>query len=102
MDGAVVYLATALKSIAVYRGFNAARRTGLLLPPAHILNAPTRLMKDLGYGKGYQYDPDTFHSFSGADHFREHEPRDVPRTNPQRLRSPDPRASARAGRSTGS
>ena len=70
---AVVYLATAPKSIAVYRGFSAAtagaRRTGSLMPPAHILNAPTRLMKDLGYGKGYRYDPDTETGFSGADYF---------------------------------
>ncbi|MGO4649650.1 replication-associated recombination protein A [Nocardia sp. 2YAB30] len=70
---AVVYLATAPKSIAVYRGFDAAhsaaRRTGSLMPPAHILNAPTRLMKDLGYGKDYQYDPDTADGFSGADYF---------------------------------
>ncbi|MEU0877015.1 replication-associated recombination protein A [Lentzea sp. NPDC005914] len=70
---AVVYLATAPKSIAVYRGFDAAhqaaRRTGSLMPPAHILNAPTRLMKDLGYGKDYQYDPDTTDGFSGADYF---------------------------------
>ena len=70
---AVVYLATAPKSIAVYRGFGAAqgaaRRTGSLMPPAHILNAPTRLMKDLGYGKDYQYDPDTADGFSGADYF---------------------------------
>ncbi|MFJ8949211.1 replication-associated recombination protein A [Streptomyces sp. NPDC102381] len=70
---AVVYLATAPKSIAVYRGFNAAhraaRRTGSLMPPAHILNAPTRLMKNLGYGKDYQYDPDTTDGFSGADYF---------------------------------
>ncbi|MFD7291908.1 replication-associated recombination protein A [Streptomyces sp. NPDC059897] len=70
---AVVHLATAPKSIAVYRGFNAAhraaRRTGSLMPPAHILNAPTRLMKNLGYGKDYQYDPDTTDGFSGADYF---------------------------------
>ncbi|MFG2725433.1 replication-associated recombination protein A [Streptomyces canus] len=70
---AVVYLATAPKSIAVYRGFNAAhraaRRTGSLMPPAHILNAPTRLMMDIGYGKDYQYDPDTTDGFSGADYF---------------------------------
>ncbi|MDX3837941.1 replication-associated recombination protein A [Streptomyces europaeiscabiei] len=69
---AVVYLATAPKSIAVYRGFNtahrAARHTGSLMPPAHILNAPTRLMKDLGYGKDYQYDPDTADGFSGDDY----------------------------------
>ncbi|MET7277061.1 replication-associated recombination protein A [Kribbella sp. NPDC005582] len=70
---AVVYLATAPKSIAVYRGFGAAhksaKRTGSLMPPAHILNAPTRLMKELGYGKDYQYDPDTTDGFSGADYF---------------------------------
>ncbi|MEU4394850.1 replication-associated recombination protein A [Kribbella sp. NPDC023855] len=70
---AVVYLATAPKSIAVYRGFSAAQRsahrTGSLMPPAHILNAPTRLMKELGYGKEYQYDPDTAEGFSGADYF---------------------------------
>ena len=70
---AVVYLATAPKSIAVYRGLGraqrAAGRTGSLAPPAHILNAPTRLMKELGYGAGYQYDPDTADGFSGADYF---------------------------------
>jgi len=70
---AVVYLATAPKSIAVYRGFGAAQRsarqTGSLMPPAHILNAPTRLMKDIGYGRDYQYDPDSPDGFSGADYF---------------------------------
>ncbi len=72
---AVVYLATAPKSVAVYRGFSAAHkaahRTGSLMPPAHVLNAPTRLMKDIGYGKGYQYDPDATDGFSGADYFPE-------------------------------
>jgi putative ATPase len=72
---AVVYLATAPKSIAVYRGFGeatrSAKQTGSLAPPKHILNAPTRLMKDIGYGKGYQYDPDTAEGFSGADYFPE-------------------------------
>ncbi|WP_457967086.1 replication-associated recombination protein A [Arthrobacter sp. D1-29] len=85
---AVLYLATAPKSIGVYRGFNraraAARGTGSLMPPAHILNAPTRLMKDLGYGKGYQYDPDTDTGFSGADYFPDGMPRQTfyePTTN---------------------
>ncbi|RBP68219.1 recombination protein MgsA [Brevibacterium sanguinis] len=72
---AVVYLATAPKSIAVYRGFGAARklakRTGSLMPPEHILNAPTKLMKDLGYGRDYEYDPDSPGGFSGADYFPE-------------------------------
>jgi putative ATPase len=72
---AVVYLATAPKSISVYRGFGAARKlaeqTGSLMPPPHILNAPTSLMKNLGYGKDYQYDPDTDDGFSGADYFPE-------------------------------
>ncbi|WP_172120571.1 replication-associated recombination protein A [Actinomyces faecalis] len=69
---AVVYLATAPKSISVYRALGRARHaaaaTGSLMPPAHILNAPTRLMKELGYGEGYQYDPDTVEGFSGADY----------------------------------
>lgn len=70
---AVVHLATAPKSIAVYRAFGAARQrarqTGSLMPPTHILNAPTRLMQEIGYGEGYQYDPDTPDGFSGADYF---------------------------------
>lgn len=69
----VIYLATAPKSNAAYMAFNAARasakETGSVSPPAHILNAPTRLMKDLGYGKGYVYDPDTKDGFSGQDYF---------------------------------
>lgn len=77
---AVIYLATAPKSIGVYRAFNkaraAAKRTGSLMPPAHILNAPTRLMKDLGYGEGYQYDPDTETGFSGANYFPDGLPRE--------------------------
>ncbi len=72
---AVVHLATAPKSVAVYEAFKAARKaareTGSLTPPAHIRNAPTKLMKSLGYGKGYQYDPDTPEGFSGADFFPE-------------------------------
>ena len=70
---AVVHLATAPKSVGVYEAFKAAKKaaheTGSLMPPAHIRNAPTKLMKSLGYGKGYQYDPDTPEGFSGADFF---------------------------------
>lgn len=70
---AVVHLATAPKSVGVYEAFKAAqkaaRETGSLMPPAHIRNAPTTLMKSLGYGKGYQYDPDTPEGFSGANFF---------------------------------
>jgi putative ATPase len=47
----------------------AARETGSLMPPAHIRNAPTKLMKELGYGKGYAYDHDQADSFSGQDYF---------------------------------
>jgi putative ATPase len=68
-----VHLATAPKSNAVYRAYGAAmkaaRETGSLMPPKHILNAPTRLMKGLGYGKGYNYDHDAEESFSGQDYF---------------------------------
>ncbi len=70
---AVVHLATAPKSVAVYEAYKAAqkaaRETGSLMPPAHIRNAPTKLMKSLGYGKGYQYDPSTETGFSGANYF---------------------------------
>ena len=68
-------MATAPKSVAVYEGYKSARRaakeTGSLPPPAHIRNAPTRLMKDLGYGAGYAYDPHTEEGFSGQDYFPE-------------------------------
>ena len=71
----VVHLATAPKSNAIYKAFGAAmkaaRETGSLMPPAHIRNAPTRLMKDLGYGAGYAYDPDSPEGFSGQDYFPE-------------------------------
>ncbi len=70
---ATVYLATAPKSNAVYRAFGAAletaRQTGSLMPPKIILNAPTRLMKDEGYGAGYLYDHDQPDAFSGQDYF---------------------------------
>ena len=69
----VVHLATAPKSNAVYKAFGAAmaaaRETGSLMPPKHILNAPTRLMKELGYGKGYAYDHEVEEGFSGQDYF---------------------------------
>ena len=69
----VVYLGTAPKSNAVYAGFKqamrAAKDTGSLAPPAHILNAPTKLMRDLGYGAGYAYDHDEADAFSGQDYF---------------------------------
>ena len=71
----VVYLGTAPKSNAAYRAFGsanaAARETGSLMPPKHILNAPTKLMKQLGYSKGYEYDHDTAEGFSGQDYFPE-------------------------------
>jgi putative ATPase len=72
---AVIYLATAPKSNAAYRALGAAQRaakeTGSLMPPANILNAPTKLMKNLGYGAGYEYDHDTDEGFSGANYFPE-------------------------------
>lgn len=72
---AVVYLATAPKSNAVYKAIGAANRaakeTGSLMPPMNILNAPTKLMKNLGYGASYQYDHDTENGFSGDNYFPE-------------------------------
>ena len=80
-----VYLATAPKSNAVYKALGAAKRAakeyGSLMPPAHILNAPTKLMGELGYGAGYQYDHDAPDGFSGQNYF----PDDMER---QRLYSP--------------
>jgi len=74
-----VHLATAPKSNAVYTAFGkamqAARETGSLMPPKHILNAPTRMMKELGYGRGYAYDHDATEGFSGQDYFPEEMPR---------------------------
>lgn len=71
----VVHLATAPKSNAVYVAWKSAQRaakeTGSLVPPAHILNAPTKLMKELGYGRGYQYDHDAEDGFSGQNCFPE-------------------------------
>jgi putative ATPase len=72
---ACLYLATAPKSNAAYRAHKAAAKaaveTGSLPPPAHILNAPTRMMKELGFGKGYAYDHDEADGFSGADYWPE-------------------------------
>src|SRR3984885_3217588 len=72
---AVIYLATAPKSNAAYLAYGAAMRTareaGSLLPPKHILNAPTKLMKSEGYGDSYQYDHDAPEAFSGQDYFPE-------------------------------
>lgn len=72
---AVIYLALSPKSNACYTAAKAAkllaRQTGQMPPPSHILNAPTKLMKELGYGEGYQYDHDTPFAFSGQDYFPE-------------------------------
>jgi putative ATPase len=78
---AVLYVALAPKSNAAYTAFGAAKeaagRTGSLNPPMHILNAPTPLMKNLGYGKGYVYDPDTPQGFSGQNYFPDEMPRET-------------------------
>ena len=72
---ACLYLATAPKSNAAYMAqkaaWRSARETGSLMPPMHILNAPTKLMKNVGYGKGYAYDPSTEEGFSGQDYWPE-------------------------------
>ena len=72
---ACLYLATAPKSNASYMAqksaWRSAKETGSLMPPSHILNAPTRLMKDIGYGKGYAYDHDADEGFSGQDYWPE-------------------------------
>ena len=72
---AVIYVATAPKSNAAYAAFGAAMRTakeaGSLMPPKHILNAPTRLMQAEGYAHGYEYDHATEEAFSGQDYFPE-------------------------------
>lgn len=77
----VIYLATAPKSNAAYKAEKAAKRvakeTGSLMPPKHILNAPTGLMKDLGYGAGYAYDHDAEDGFSGQNYFPDEMPRSL-------------------------
>jgi putative ATPase len=76
---ALIYLATAPKSNAAYTAYGAARsaaqESGSLAPPKHILNAPTALMKEQGYGDGYQYDHDTAEGFSGQNYFPDEMPR---------------------------
>jgi len=85
---ACLYLATAPKSNAAYvaqkAAFRSARETGSLMPPKTILNAPTRLMQDIGYGKGYAYDHDAEDGFSGADYWPEE-------MSPQRFYEPSGR-----------
>ncbi|PJF10371.1 replication-associated recombination protein A [Pseudorhodobacter sp. MZDSW-24AT] len=75
LANAVVYLALAPKSNAVYVAYKAARasarETGSQMPPRHILNAPTKMMKEIGYGTGYSYDHDAEDGFSGQDYFPE-------------------------------
>ena len=72
---ACLYCATAPKSNAIYAAqkaaWKSARDTGSLMPPQNILNAPTKLMKDIGYGKGYAYDHDADEGFSGANYWPE-------------------------------
>lgn len=76
----VIYLGTAPKSIANYKAqksaYASARRTGSVPPPKNILNAPTKMMKDLGYGNGYIYDPETASGCSGQNCFPESMPRE--------------------------
>ena len=75
LANALVYLALAPKSNAGYVAYKGAMRlakeTGSLMPPKHILNAPTRMMKDQGYGSGYDYDHDAEDGFSGQNYFPE-------------------------------
>jgi putative ATPase len=72
---ACLYVATAPKSNAAYKAMSAAwrsaRETGSLMPPRNILNAPTKLMKEIGYGEGYAYDHDAEEGFSGANYWPE-------------------------------
>jgi putative ATPase len=72
---ACLYLATAPKSNAAYKAqkaaWTSAKETGSLMPPMNIVNAPTKLMKEVGYGKGYAYDHDAEDGFSGASYWPE-------------------------------
>ncbi len=75
----LVFMATAPKSNAVYSAYKgamkAAKSSGSLMPPKHILNAPTKFMKNIGYGTGYVYDHDTDGNFSGQNYFPDEMPR---------------------------
>ncbi|RID92774.1 replication-associated recombination protein A [Gemmobacter lutimaris] len=88
LANAVVYLALAPKSNGVYVAYKAARAaardTGSLPPPLHIRNAPTKLMKEIGYGAGYAYDHDAEDGFSGQDYFPEGMKRPVFYAPPER------------------
>jgi putative ATPase len=88
LANAVVYLALAPKSNGVYVAYKAARvaarETGSLMPPRHILNAPTKLMKEIGYGSGYAYDHEAEDGFSGQDYFPEGMKRPVFYAPPER------------------
>ncbi|WP_054301598.1 replication-associated recombination protein A [Gemmobacter sp. LW-1] len=88
LANAVVYLALAPKSNGVYVAYKAARaaarETGSLPPPLHIRNAPTKLMKEIGYGAGYAYDHDAEDGFSGQDYFPEGMKRPVFYAPPER------------------
>lgn len=88
---AIAYVATAPKSNAVYLAFDKAtalaRTTGSLSPPKNILNAPTTLMKDLGYNDGYQYDHDSPDAFSGQEFF----PKDIVISGRENFYSPNER-----------
>lgn len=88
LANAVIYLALAPKSNGAYTAYKAARRaakeTGSLMPPKHILNAPTKMMKGLGYGDGYAYDHDAEDGFSGQNYFPDDMKRPVFYTPPER------------------
>jgi putative ATPase len=77
----VIYLATAPKSVGNYNAqtaaWEAAQKNGSLMPPKNILNAPTKMMKNMGYGKDYIYEPDTESGFSGQNCFPEKMPRET-------------------------
>ena len=98
----MIYVATAPKSNAAYTAYGAAMRAakeaGSLLPPKHILNAPTKLMKSEGYGAGYDYDHDAPEAFSGQNYFPEAaRPPDLLRSARARLRARDQEAAGLLG-----